>query len=117
VELSGALAIAIAPFDNFGEALYSGPRLQNDGGFAWAVGSTTRLFNEEGHAMKIVALIGLVAGTMLCGTGCATPGYSAQERNQQIARNWDYEIRQASDDFDHLLMLRPASHLTIWSVE
>ena len=67
--------------------------------------------------MKIVALIGLVAGTMLCGTGCATPGYSAQERNQQIARNWDYEIRQASDDFDHLLLLRPASHLTIWSVE
>ena len=85
--------------------------------FMWPSIDTTRFFNEEGHAMKIVALIGLVAGAMLCGTGCATPGYSAQERNQQIARNWDYELRQASDDFDHLLLLRPASHLTVWSVE
>jgi hypothetical protein len=79
--------------------------------------ATPGFFNEEGQAMKILALIGLVAGAMLCSTGCATPGYSAQERNQQIARNWDYEIRQASDDLDHLLLLRPASHLTIWAVE
>ena len=67
--------------------------------------------------MKILAVIGLVAGALLCSTGCATPGYSAQERNQQIARNWDYEFRQMTDDFDHLLLLRPASHLTVWSVE
>ena len=49
-------------------------------------------------------------------TGCATPGYTAEERNQLIARNWDYEIRQASDDFDHVLLLRPASRLTVWNV-
>lgn len=67
--------------------------------------------------MKTLALIGLLSGTMFVGAGCATPGYTAQERNQQIARNWDYEIKQASDDFDHLLLLRPASRLTIWNVQ
>jgi len=66
--------------------------------------------------MKTLALIGLLAGGMFLTTGCATPGYTAQERNQQIARNWDYEIKQASDDFDHLLLLRPVSRLTVWNV-
>src|SRR6266478_895296 len=73
--------------------------------------------NKEEQPMKIVALIGLMAGSVLCATGCATPGYSMTERGQQIARNWDYEWRQASDDLDHVLLLRPASHLTVWSVE
>ena len=67
--------------------------------------------------MKLFALIGLVAGSLLLLTGCDTPGYSAQERNQQIARNWHYEMQQAGDDWDHLLLLRPASHLTIWNVQ
>ena len=66
--------------------------------------------------MKSLALIALVAGSLFIGAGCATPGYSAQERNQMIARNWDYEIKQASDDFDYLLLFRPASRLTIWNV-
>ena len=66
--------------------------------------------------MKCITLFGLFAGAMLLTTGCATPGYSATERNQQIARNWDYEFKQASDDFDHLLLLRPDSRLTIWNV-
>ena len=66
--------------------------------------------------MKTLALIGLLSGAMFLTVGCATPGYTAQERNQQIARNWDYEIKQASDDFDHLLLLRPASRLTVWNV-
>jgi hypothetical protein len=67
--------------------------------------------------MKIVALLGVVAGSMLFAGGCATPGYSAAERNQQIARNWDYELKQASDDVDHLLLFRPASHMTLWAVQ
>ncbi|HEY2587645.1 MAG TPA: hypothetical protein VGI81_18000 [Tepidisphaeraceae bacterium] len=66
--------------------------------------------------MKSLALIGLVAGAMFVNVGCATPGYTAEERNQRIARNWDYEIKQASDDFDHLLLLRPSSRLTVWNV-
>jgi uncharacterized lipoprotein YajG len=66
--------------------------------------------------MKLVALLTLLAGSMLLMTGCATPGYSAQERNQQVARDMDYDLRQATDDFDHLMLLRPASRLTIWNV-
>lgn len=66
--------------------------------------------------MKSLALFALMAGAMFFGAGCATPGYSALERNQMIARNWDYEIKQASDDWDYLLLLRPVSRLTIWNV-
>jgi hypothetical protein len=66
--------------------------------------------------MKSLALIALLAGTMFLTAGCGTPGYTAEERNQLIARNWNYDIRQASDDFDYLLLLRPASRLTVWNV-
>ena len=67
--------------------------------------------------MKRVLLTLLVAGsTGLVSTGCATPAYTAAERNAMIARNWDYEIKQASDDWDAILLLRPASRLTIWNV-
>jgi hypothetical protein len=66
--------------------------------------------------MKSLALIALMAGAMFVTTGCATPGYTPEERNQRIARNWDYDMRQASDDFDYLLLLRPASRLTVWDV-
>lgn len=66
--------------------------------------------------MKIVVLIALVAGALLSTAGCATPGYSPTERHQMIARNWDYEMKQATDDWDHLLLLRPSSRLTIWNV-
>ena len=62
-------------------------------------------------------LIGLllVVGSMSLG-GCATPAYSAHERWQMIGRNWGYEWRQAQDDIDHILLLRPASNLTLWHV-
>ena len=71
---------------------------------------------------KLALLIGVaVLGSMM--TGCARPGelgwtpaYTARERDQQIARNWDYEGKQLIDDVDHLLLLRPASRLTIWNV-
>lgn len=66
--------------------------------------------------MKCLAMIALLAGALFVNVGCATPGYSAVERNQMIARNWDYEIKQASDDWDYLLLLRPSSRLTIWNV-
>jgi hypothetical protein len=75
---------------------------------------------------KIVTLSLLAASSLaltLAGGGCARPGefgwtpaYSTRERAQLIARNWDYEGKQAMDDFDHALLLRPASHLTIWNV-
>ena len=66
--------------------------------------------------MKKVLLLAFVAGSTFFSTGCATPAYSPTERRQQIARNWDYEGRQATDDWDHILLFRPSSRLTIWNV-
>jgi hypothetical protein len=67
--------------------------------------------------MKMVLCIVVCAGALLS-TGCLfpTPAYSAHERQQMVNRNMDYEWRQAQDDMDHLLLLRPASHMTIWDV-
>jgi len=59
-----------------------------------------------------IVLAGLSAGM----SGCATPAYSARERGQMIVRNWDYDWKQAQDDIDDVLMLRPASRLTVWNV-
>jgi hypothetical protein len=68
------------------------------------------------------ALYGLIGSTLLLG-GCARPGeigwtpaYTADERWNQILRNWDYEGKQKDDDIDHILLLRPASRLTLWHV-
>ena len=64
---------------------------------------------------KLFAL--LVLGSLaVSSVGCATPAYSAAERHKLIARNWDMEFKQASDDWDSLLLLRPASRMTIWNV-
>jgi len=74
---------------------------------------------------KTLALMGLLA---LVTSGCAktyrldndwgsAPGYTSNERYQAIDRNWDYEGKQATDDVDHVLLLRPASHLTVWNVQ
>lgn len=65
--------------------------------------------------MRILVLIGLLAGTATLGTGC-TPAYSFKERNALIARTWSVDAKQAVDDFDNALLLRPPSRLTIWHV-
>jgi len=68
----------------------------------------------------IAALLLLTAGLS---TGCArpnevgwTPAYSWRERQQLVLRNWDYEGKQKDDDIDDALLLRPATHLTLWDV-
>ena len=73
--------------------------------------------------MKKFALIGMLALVGLGGVGCArpfeigwSPAYTARERHQMIARNWDYEGKQLVDDLDSALLLRPASRMTIWNV-
>lgn len=66
--------------------------------------------------MKRLALLAALGVAALGLTGCATPAYTAQERNALIARNWDYEAHQITDDVDSILLLRPASRLTIWNV-
>lgn len=72
--------------------------------------------------MKLAVLLLLSVSGMLL-SGCArpgelgyTPGYSAKERDQQIARNWDYDGKQLVDDWDSFWLMRPASSLTIWNV-
>ncbi|HZZ44770.1 MAG TPA: hypothetical protein VFE58_17670 [Tepidisphaeraceae bacterium] len=77
--------------------------------------------------MKSLVLLSLAVGGLIS-TGCAkhytldndfgaTPAYSSTERYQQIYRAWDYEGRQAMDDIDSALLLRPAGHLTVWNVQ
>jgi hypothetical protein len=68
-------------------------------------------------------LIGLLVGSGLT-VGCArpneigyTPAYTTSERGDQVARNWDLEGKEMQDDIDHILLLRPQSHLTIWNVQ
>ncbi len=72
--------------------------------------------------MKKLAASLLLAAT-LGSMGCArpnevgwTPAYSLHEREQLIARNWDIEGKQTQDDIDSALLLRPASHLSIWDI-
>jgi hypothetical protein len=72
-------------------------------------------------AVLSAVMLGL-AGLSLTG-GCArpfefgyTPAYTANERAKLIARNWDNEGKQISDDIDTILLLRPQGRLTIWNV-
>ncbi len=65
--------------------------------------------------MRIFVLIGLLAAAATAGPGC-TPAYSTQERNAMINRTWRIDAKQAVDDFDSALLLRPPSRLTIWHV-
>ena len=66
--------------------------------------------------LKRVVLCGLLAGGLGSMTGCATPAYSARERDKMISRTWGYEYRQAVDDWDSFWLLRPPGRMTIWHV-
>ena len=73
--------------------------------------------------MSKTSLLSILAIAAFLATGCArpneigyTPAYTAKERGDQIARNWDLQGKQLVDDVDHALLLRPASNLTIWNV-
>jgi hypothetical protein len=65
--------------------------------------------------MRIFVLIGLLGTALVYGTGC-TPAYSVQERNALIGRTWKYDAKQAVDDLDSALLLRPPSRMTVWNV-
>jgi hypothetical protein len=71
---------------------------------------------------KFVSLV-LVTAAALIVSGCARPfelgwgpAHTADDRGREIARNWDYEGKQIVDDIDHILLLRPATRLTLWNV-
>jgi hypothetical protein len=80
---------------------------------------------EEGEAMKRLPMRLVLKRTVYCGllvagvssmTGCSTPAYSPAERSKMISRTWNYEGRQAVDDWDEFWLLRPPSRMTIWHV-
>ena len=73
--------------------------------------------------MSKISLLSILAIAAFLTSGCARPNeigyssaYTAKERGDQIARNWDLQGKELVDDVDHALLLRPASNLTIWSV-
>jgi hypothetical protein len=73
--------------------------------------------------MKKLAIFALIAAGVMSAVGCARPGelfytpaYTARERADQIARNWDNEGKMSQDDIDHFLLLRPQSRLTTWNM-
>lgn len=67
--------------------------------------------------MKLLTGLVLVASAVVM-SGCSAnvPGYSAEERFAQINRNTVYQSEQASDDLDHILLLRPSNQASIWNV-
>ena len=68
--------------------------------------------------MKKSLLLGLLAaGLFSVATGCATPGYTSQERGAMILRNMGFEYEQIQDDVDDIFLLRPAGHLTPWNIQ
>jgi hypothetical protein len=82
-----------------------------------------RTFTLEGEDMSKISLLSILAIAAFLTTGCARPNelgyssaYTAKERGDQIARNWDLQGKQVVDDIDHILLLRPASNLSIWNV-
>lgn len=62
----------------------------------------------------MLAMLG-VGGLGVGGCG-EVPGYSGKQRWHQISDAQDYNMVQFNEDVDRALMLRPASHMSDWSV-
>lgn len=69
-----------------------------------------------GIAAVLAGVVGLAAGCARPGELGYTPAYTAKERYNLIARAWDNDGKQLSDDIDSLLLLRPQSRLTPWNM-
>ncbi|HTW94872.1 MAG TPA: hypothetical protein VMD30_08775 [Tepidisphaeraceae bacterium] len=72
--------------------------------------------------MKTLAILSLLAAMGLTAaftTGCEvadTPALTAQERWQAIELSSVTDQEELADDTDDALLLRPASHMTMWNV-
>jgi hypothetical protein len=80
------------------------------------VRSTPVDFQQEGQVMRKLACLLLLAGGAFGIGGCASPAYTGGENLARTLRTWDYENKQMIDDIDYELMLRPASHSTVWNL-
>lgn len=73
--------------------------------------------------MKKLTVLALLGSALVSAVGCARPGewgytpaYTATERGNKIARNWDNEGKMSQDDIDSVLLLRPQSRLSPWNM-
>lgn len=77
--------------------------------------------------MSKLALIVAALGSMVLVGGCMdsrigkadafqTPAYTGGERGDLIARSMETDWKEMNDDIDHVLLLRPASQMTVWHV-
>ena len=76
-------------------------------------------------AIRGVLLLAGAVSTAIASSGCqsgrpidfgSTPAYSSHDRHAMIWRNWNYEGAQAVDDWDSLMLLRPAGRMSPWHV-
>ena len=67
--------------------------------------------------MQKLLLFVLLLGATVMSSGCASPGYTAAEREAVIHRNMGYDLKQTVDDWDSFWMLKPPSRLTIWNLQ
>lgn len=67
--------------------------------------------------MKRVALLLVLVGALFATTGCETPGYSSRENIQNVTRNYGYDLRQTTDDWNFLWLQDTPSRLTPWGVQ
>jgi len=85
------------------------------------------MFMKSFAWVKALSLAVVVGGSALLIAGCAqenqitdndwVPGYTSQENGDRILRDTHYNIEEMWDDIDsQVLMDRPTSHLTWWSV-
>jgi hypothetical protein len=67
--------------------------------------------------MKRVALLLVLVGGLFAATGCETPAYSSRENLQNLSRNYGYDLRQTTDDWNYLWLQDEPSRLTPWGVQ
>ena len=67
--------------------------------------------------MKRVALLLVLVGGLFATTGCETPAYSGQENLHNLNRNYGYDLRQMTDDWNFLWLQDRPSRLTTWGVQ
>jgi hypothetical protein len=67
--------------------------------------------------MKRLSLIALLIGAMFASAGCETPGYSATENARNLSRNYSYDLRQTTDDWNFLWIQQHPSRMTTWTVQ
>lgn len=48
--------------------------------------------------------------------GCASPAYSGDENIARTLRAWDFDYKQAVDDFNYEIMFLPPSHMSKWNL-